>query len=211
MKMNTKNGFTLAELLISLGIVGVLAAVLIPSLFSAMPNKEKLMFKKAYYLVERIVSELVNDDELYPEASGDTAPYLGNTEEVVYNGVTVSGSDKFCKLFALKINRATDYNCVAGLNQAEGPITNYTFKTPDGIVWVLPITTFANNSTAETILVDVNGDNGPNCHYGTNCEKPDKFLIAVYQDGRVSVEDGSIESKYLYSSSIRDDEDEDEE
>ena len=46
--MKSKSGFTLAELMIVLAILGVVAAVLTPIVFIAAPDGKKLKFKKDY-------------------------------------------------------------------------------------------------------------------------------------------------------------------
>ena len=56
--MNNKQGFTLGEIAITIAVVGFLAAMFLPMIKNAIPNQEQLMFKKAYYLTERSVSEL---------------------------------------------------------------------------------------------------------------------------------------------------------
>ena len=105
--MNNKlKAFTLGEVLVTLLIVGVIAAMLIPTLKNIQPDRQKLMFKKAYTTVERIVTELVNDDYLYSET--DDAVGLDNTNDVEVNGAHYSGSTKFCKLFAMKVNVVDD-------------------------------------------------------------------------------------------------------
>ena len=97
---NKKRAFTLGEVLVTLMIVGVIAALIIPIIKNAQPDKQKLMFKKAYTNVERVVTELVNDDDLYP----DVGDYMGfdNTNAVTVNGISYSGNTKFCNLFAMK-------------------------------------------------------------------------------------------------------------
>ena len=55
--------FTLGEMVVTVGVVGFLAMVLLPVLKDVMPNQEQVMFKKANYTTERSVAELVNDDE----------------------------------------------------------------------------------------------------------------------------------------------------
>ena len=41
-----KKGFTLAELMIVLAVLAVIAAVLMPTVFNSMPDENKLKFKK---------------------------------------------------------------------------------------------------------------------------------------------------------------------
>ena len=43
---SSKKGFTLAEVLVTLGVVGVLAAILTPSVFKVTPSKSKILFSE---------------------------------------------------------------------------------------------------------------------------------------------------------------------
>ena len=59
--------FTLTELLIALGVVAILCAILMPVINNLRPNQNILMAKRAYYTVQSIVSELINDNSCYPD------------------------------------------------------------------------------------------------------------------------------------------------
>ena len=139
-----KKGFTLGEMVVTIGVVGFLAMVLLPVIKDVMPNQEQVMFKKAYYTTERAVAELVNDEELYPEAEDGQTDYLGNTVEIEYKGEKYGGESKFCELFASKLNRTSDIVCktegdkVAPTTFTNGadPVGNVT--TTDTMVWLLP-------------------------------------------------------------------------
>ena len=158
MKNNNKRAFTLAEMLITMCIVGVLAVIVLPVLNNVFPNQEKMMFKKAYYLTEKVVSELVNDEDLYPEIENDQQkPYLGNTVEVTYKGNKYSGDTKFCELFAARVNTASDIDCSSHSFSNNSVASSYTFKTSDGIVWDLPISSFSSETSPAVIQIDVNG------------------------------------------------------
>ncbi len=197
MKNNIKQGFSLGEMVITIGIVGFLAMVFAPMLKGIMPNQEQLMFKKAYSVTERIVYELINDEDYYPDVEGSTTKqYFGNTEEITYRGEDFSGNTKFCNLFARKLNKASEISCEThSFKDSTDPVG--TVATADGIVWILPISTFNSQTTPATIYVDVNGKKKPNCDYDkATCKKPDRFAINVYQDGRLSV-DGIMEREYL--------------
>lgn len=210
-----KKGFTLGEMVVTVGVVAFLALILMPMLKDMMPNQEQAMFKKAYYITERAIAELVNDDDLYPEPEIDQEPYLGNTVKVPYKGEEYGAEDdgsdddkkaKFCGLFTSKLNRASKIFCaeedengneLKKFTDGVDPIGNIT--TTDGMVWLLPLDKFEDNDDAREIYIDVNGKKKPNCFYNkTNgvCKKPDRFTIKVYQDGRVMV-DGTMEIEYL--------------
>ena len=195
---NKKRAFTLGEVLVTLMIVGVIAALIIPIIKNAQPDKQKLMFKKAYTNVERIVTEMVNDDDLYPEV-GD---YVGldNTTDVKVNDTTYTGNTKFCNLFAMKVNIIDDgaIHCPATPGGG-GTYNTPSFVTAHSVAYYLPSTNFAADAT---ITVDTNGDKDPNCFYNaTSCKKPDMFEIIVGADGKVSV-DGDLEKEYLKDTSV---------
>lgn len=191
-----KQGFTLAEVVVALGIAAAIAVVIMPMFPKIKPNKELLMFRKAYYRIENAIIELVNDDNLYPEPEGGSGGYLlSDARRVYYRGGAYSGGTKFCGLLAAKLGAET-INCSAAGSERG-------FTTPDGIKWRIPPTSFV---TAVTISIDVNGDKAPNCSYSrtpianttqsATCTKPDTFEIKVFPDGRIVVP-GQMEKEYL--------------
>lgn len=197
--LNKRKGFTLAELMVCLAIISVIATLLMPAINKLRPNKSKVMFKKAYYLTERIVSELVNDEESYPFVEDRVG--FDNVDEVEFNDVTYSGASKFCQLFALKLNTLSgDSNCVANVDW-----NNPSFITTDGVKWIIPVTDFANTDIYESILIDVNGENGPNCSDSETdtsaCPQPDRFELKVRADGKMKV-DGIMARDYVGSTNM---------
>lgn len=192
--------FTLAEVLVTLAVLGVLASIMLPTVGQARPNKHKALFKKAYYVAERIVYELVNDEDLYP-TTGETNG-LDNVNEVGYLGQTYGSAtveatqnSKFCNLFARKVNTTSDSaSCDANHTTFSG---SPAFKTTDGISWYMPNSNFA--ASPQTIRVDVNGTATPNCTYNAStCKDPDRFEIKVETDGKMYVS-GTKEKEYLES------------
>lgn len=185
MKKNTKKAFTLAEVMVTLALISVISSILVPAIMQVKPDRNKLLFKKAYTSVEKIVTEIVNDDNLYPITS-DTEG-LDNTASVTLNDKTYSGASKFCELFALKLNIIE--------NQANCGGTK-SFTTNDGVAWTMPVTTFATDAVIE---VDINGSKAPNCKYNvSSCIEPDTFNVTVAPDGGISVS-GTKELMYLRS------------
>ena len=197
-----KKGYTLAEVLVVLALLGILATILLPAVSQIRPNKNKSMFKKAYYVAERIVYELVNDDDLYPLVEGKTVGF-DNTVKVPYNGSTFEGTTKFCQLFAKKINTVSNASSCIATNAA--PTGSGTYKTPtfvstDGVAWYVPISNF---SATQTIYVDTNNEQKPNCEYNSSsCKDPDIFRIKVQADGKMYV-DGTKEVEYLQSGRLQ--------
>ena len=196
--LKNKDAFTLAETLVTIGLIGVLAAIMIPGMQQFTPNKKKTLFKKAANTAERIIYEMYNDDEIYPRIGRDgTTQYDGfdNTERVVFMG-NAYGHDtsanekntKFCNIFVRKLSTNSDsvISCTNKGNNVGG--TAPTVTTIDGIAWYLPINNFSNN-TYRIIYVDVNGsEKGPNCKFGANnCSDGDIFTVAVNKFGNVDL------------------------
>ena len=170
-------GFSLAEVLIVVACVIVIAVLCLQVLKKIIPDREARMFKKAYNLTARLVPSMVHDEDLYPEVDGKNAPqFLGNTEWVIYEGKKYEGTTKFCGLFAAKINALSEVSCIANAS-LDGKAT---LKTNDGIVWVLPVTDFKELKTPGIIQIDTNGAKKP------NKDGYDRYKIYVYQDGTVS-------------------------
>lgn len=197
-----KKAFTLQETLITMGIIGVLAALLIPSLSKTVPNSNKVMFKKAYHTLEQAVSDLINNDASYP--IDQTALYQGSTTVYVEQGfnyttqdgtLVPAGTNKFCYLLAQELNTIGTISC---------PATNGTgtFRTTDGVDWTiyLPASQFPLDNTSYTTLVtvDINGTKSPNCSNvafsnptTTACSPtttiPDKYQIGIRYDGKLQI------------------------
>lgn len=88
-----KKGFTLAEIMIVLMVIGILTAILLPSARNAMPNENVIKFKKAHNSFFTAIRELVNSDEYYlngdlgikPNGDYVNSTYLCETLKSVLN------------------------------------------------------------------------------------------------------------------------------
>ena len=67
MEKNMKKGFTLAEILIVLVIIGVLTVILLPMAFQSSPDEEVKKKKKGNNTLLTVVRELVSSDEYYKD------------------------------------------------------------------------------------------------------------------------------------------------
>lgn len=65
-KFTKRHAFTLAEAVIVLIFLSIIAARIIPAVDSTRPSTEKVLFRKAYLLTETVVSDLISDELLYP-------------------------------------------------------------------------------------------------------------------------------------------------
>lgn len=206
--MKMKKGFTLAETLVTLSIVAVVAAIGIPAIHSLRPNQEMLMLKKVYYLTGRTVNELINDEDFYPDDETENKSgfsHVHTIPEARYHGHEYSGDTKFCGLFAARMNLRGADHCEDGITLADtfpagsAPGTGH-FTTADYVVWFLPINDFDRDGaddTRQSIYVDVNGDKPDNCfETDSNCNKPDRFEIQLDRYGRLFVPEG-VGRRYL--------------
>ena len=184
-----KRGFTLAETVIVIATISFLAVILLGSLSGMQPDKEKVMFKKAYQITERTVGELVNDESIYPYDPNNIGFFNTSPADVEGTNISYSGNQKFCMFFARKLNTFANAVYNAGNNSC-------TFQTTDGISWIVP-SVFSRNTGQVMLTVDVNGTgNGPDTR--NNDAKRDIFDIYVDFDGRVSVK-GGTEIAFLQS------------
>jgi len=210
-----KKAFTMAELLVTLSIIGVVAAITLPTIRSVMPNKYDAMRKKAEYELEQKVTELVNDDIVYGDREDENGGIsrglrntyyvkLGDGEDLSY-GKDIRDHDdakrKFCKLLASKFELAPDseVNCDPGAKFTSEDGTP-SFISRDGVEWLIPITNFLNGDGYIVIRTSAAGDSrAPHCghvikenitsEHGIitgNCSNgADTFVYGVTPDGNI--------------------------
>lgn len=112
-----RKAFTLSEALITLAIIGVLAAILIPVIDNVRPDKDKITYKKALYSMQSAISNAM-DSTLYSMAANSSAYW--KDENV--------GDEDFCEAVADALNTSGRVDCI-------GPSSyvNPNFITTDGI------------------------------------------------------------------------------
>lgn len=143
-----KAAFTLAEVLIVLGIIGVVAEMTIPTLMNNVQNAQyKSGAKKAYSVAAQAVMQMSAD------YGDDVANYYVNVSGSSYGFKT-----DFMKYF--RVMQDCGATCYQSFKTLEGAACNSShfddggFITADGMYWVI------NNDGSEPhimITVDVNG------------------------------------------------------
>lgn len=205
--------FTLTELLVALGVIGILCAILLPVIFNLLPNQNTIMAKRAYYLVQTTVADLINDEGCYPDKTKATETnkrygfddgygyanceaWGGTSATSKYIETEGRSTNKFMTLFKDKIDIAKD--------------NGQSFTTKDGIDWYfIPMEISLSKTTDAPIvlIVDVNGSNTkPNCSQENgmaltmpNATHPDtcksrtsgfdRFRIDIYRSGKITISD----------------------
>lgn len=193
-----KTGFTLAELLITLGIIGVIVAILVPAVNNAKPDENKTMYLKTYDTLSDTIKNLASNSQIYPICEQENNincsenPLLNTGAPLMLplrNDVRYRGDVKLCNLLALSFGAANS-SCSAG----DYTYSNDTFKnnlsfiTSNGMQWkIVQNRTIADgNATFQAdIYVDINGNKGNNCIYSATDTKPDIFKFMVAANGTV--------------------------
>ena len=198
--MMRKNGFTLQELLISMAIIGIMAAAIAPAINSIMPDKRKAMYMKAYNTLTNTTNEILSDPSLYwttyNENTGEaTCMGLGcqdlptsyapcDNVDLKCNG-TIS---KFPNLFATKVN----YVEISG-PPYDGSFFKVDLKTVDGVDWLFQATSNTFTKVEYKLIIDVNYKNTNEknkCTYNSStCPNPDKFEFKIDNDGGITAVD----------------------
>ena len=205
-----KKGFTLAEVLITLGIVGVVASMTLPTLNN---NVQKQTYeagaKKAYNIVSNAVSMYMVDQgvddlsetPLYNNSDGLKA-FVNSYFRVATDCGTKYNSDTDASCFSKelysldrsKTNDNTKENCAQIVTVADGMafcFENRTRKTrdsgitvnrPDGTQGTLLqlVQTDASQNFPLAVEVDINGASGP------NVAGRDVFYMLVARNGQIA-------------------------
>ena len=159
-KGSCKSAFTLAEVLITLGIIGVVAAMTMPTLMNSTNGAQyKTAYKKALsVLSQAVVLNVALDDYDMSQTVAETA----NDSASLYN------------MFNNRMNVVkTEGNAYSASNANTtvkfGDTANYTLYFNDGITFTFPKTAAActegNATTADAKcygVIDVNGEKNPN-------------------------------------------------
>ena len=126
-----KKAFTLAELVIVLGVIGIASALIIPAVSHLRPDKTKVAYLKAYDTISERVRDLSSNSMLYPicdtigseTVSCQQIPLfsLESTRATRSGYVIPHGNRKLCNLIAEEFNIQDDNN-----NCSDVYLNNYT-------------------------------------------------------------------------------------
>lgn len=175
--MIRKSGFTLAEVLITLGIIGVVAAMTIPTLMNQTGQAEfKTGFKKAVSVLNQAVTMNVA---------------LDNTDfSSLSDGI---GTTSIFNMFSSRMNIArTATEAVTEMGEGAPAVnpfnndSNYALFFTDGMAITFPQAASACTAVVTSgasdcrIVVDVNGVKRPNKLTTTTTDIGDEFVMDFY-------------------------------
>lgn len=168
---NTKNAFTLAEVLITLAIIGVVAALIIPTLISNISKDQYLnSLKKFYSIANQALLQTALDEGTPGKIGANDTNTLINDIAANFKKIKDCGTSTTGSCFPV-YNTYYDGN---GSNVNQNTAPGYKFIMPDGMSVFLNITsadcsTIHNadsnspmNKYCGSLRVDVNGLKPPN-------------------------------------------------
>ena len=167
-----KKAFTLAEVLITLGIIGVVAALVMPSLIAN--------YRKKQYVVQLQKAVSVWDNAMKLMLATDGVEYFNDTEfakAVVDTGVTsysgsIADSSEAANILKKYLNIVKfpsdddiyNFNCLYDRNEPDGTI--WPIFMADGSAYSVNISSLnlppVENLSNGVVTIDVNGKKGPN-------------------------------------------------
>ncbi len=177
-----KKGFSVGEMLVTLIIVGVVAAMTIPALKTTNTKALKALYKSAYNNVETVINELINDITIYP--SGE---FINNT---------------FCSNFFGKVNTIGTVNCANTFTSTIPGSPNAV--TSNGMRWYNMDNDFGTDTCPDSasgecikISIDIDGAGKGLNSENADDESRDILHVFIFKTGKVSVQSGTKEAEYL--------------
>ena len=148
-------GFTLAEVLITLGIIGVVAAITIPPLISSFDKKDKASKIKKFYSTMSQAIQL-SEIENGPATTWVKNPMAYDEEGNYDTDLNKQYTMDFFKTYILPYMKYSKISDGSAYNKPDG--TNITIK-----IWLNDGTTFeTKNGSCIDVVLDTNAENLPN-------------------------------------------------
>jgi len=203
-----KKGFTLSELLIALGVIGVLASLTAPSIRSIMPDKNKIKILNIYNTILSTNTALLNNKNIYGRSYN-----IGQTTETEgQDGVVDTETELIAKCFGLACvgkPSDTDYQDCSGSKKYKCSLfkalemesgTDEQGTDEQGNIWLVePTVTYTSGSdvfnTDYHVTIQLKGEK--ECFYNNEtCKRPGKYRFIVNKYGEVAPVD-AMTAAYL--------------
>lgn len=173
-----KSAFTLAEVLITMGIIGVVAALTIPSLMNKYQKEAYVtelhkVYNDVYQALRQVYSDRNTDNPL--EAGLTSQEALDTWVKGYFKRVTDCGQDAEPCFAPMSEYRKLNYT---GTDLPWGTGGTNVYALPDGAT-IRPYYVANRTYLLFNIVVDVNGPKGP------NIVGRDFFVFNIYKNGRI--------------------------
>ena len=177
-----KKGYTLAESLIAIGIVGIVAALMLPLMNKYKPDADKALFVRTYDAIVETIGYLVSNEAIYPrtEFIGNTDSdndgliddYIDYTQVPLLNDGAVqledmteiggnSPNEKLCEAIAYNIH---SYNPVCSSTSSTITLINnveLTITNPSKYLFLIDVKLNKKNEDIYKVAVVANGYTAP--------------------------------------------------
>lgn len=184
-----KKGFTLSEILITLGVVGIVAVLTVPSVMRNYRNRMYVaQLQKTYSQITNAVESLMHEenvDNYYETTAG--AASVCNSSGVCSKGIGYFLQNNF---------KLAKKNCAGGTNPCTGGSSNTSYKTiaggnisggiPSSTICVQTVNGAAicgfhnTDNNVTSLIIDINGPGEP------NIAGRDVFSADIKRDGSLS-------------------------
>ena len=206
-----KRGFTLAEVIVAMSIIGVIAAITMPMLGNIVPDKNKVKVLTTYKMVQDITAELLSSPSIYRKHRCQFEDYknalqgddnylcvgLGDiTPSFVPEYAGYENKEKYPLLLASKLELDGEPSVAAD--------KIVTFTTTDNMNWTVTPSVNCLKDTVRSynicgldyvVSVDINGEAGPN---KSNVRNADIYNFQVKYNGVVLGND-NLTRQYILS------------
>lgn len=190
--MNNKKGFTLAEILVAIGIIAVMAALMASAFNQAKPNKTKMLYLKGYDSLVEAVNLMTNDSTIYNSIYVTGTGSSQRTYNVENNPLldlsiplrTSLTTAHYADGDTLKFGKVLEELLNGSGGTANGTVS-YSFTTsPGNFSWTVrplgrPLSTTTGASVNFNNQVSLSIDGG------------DAFNFCVYSDGKIRTMDSA--------------------
>ena len=172
-----KQGFTLAEVLVTLGIIGVVSAMTVPTLMQNYQRKSYVtQLHKVYNELQQAAQQYMTDRNAVNlrEAGLTSNDALANFVKTYFKVINDCGEDR-------QPCMSDDYKKITGkvLGNASGQPLNMTIASGVSFGFGISSTGTANNNRVAIFDVDINGSQGP------NIAGRDVFILGLFNNGIV--------------------------